>query len=110
MIDNVVLKIRSDEGAQPYIWGWDFIKVVKVLEGRTIEWTPTAKKDDPEHKYFWDRLPNGDIHKITTKEKELICYCYDLKDGQVSNSDLMTISDDDFWDMLCYEYDVFTME
>lgn len=110
MIDNVILKIRDRESDQS-IWGWDFIKVVKISEGRTIEWIPTTKRDDPDHKYFWDRLPNGDIKKIVTHEKEIIAHAYDLdEDGFITQSDLITISDEEFWDMLCYEYNLFKLE
>ena len=109
-IENVILKIRNKESDQNY-WGWEFVKVLKVLEGRTIEWAPNTKRDDPDHKHFWDRLPNGDIHKITTKEIDLLTYCYDLNEkGEQENSNLERISEEDFWNLLCYEYDVFTME
>ena len=110
MIDNVILKIRDKESDQNY-WGWEFVKVLKVLECRTIECTPTTKRDYPDHKHFWDRLPIGDIHKITTKEIEIFIYCYDLNEkGEQENSSLERISEEDFWNLLCYEYNVFTIE
>ena len=54
-IEKLSKKIRNKESDQNY-WGWEFVKVLKVLEGRTIEWTPNTKRDDPDHKHFWDRF------------------------------------------------------
>jgi hypothetical protein len=105
MIKNALYK--QNKNSKDNIYGWDFIKVVDTKVSRTIHWTPTSDKNDKDYEYFWNRLPQGDVHKIVHTEYDVILYGYDK--GK-KNKDIFRVAEDEFWDVMIHCYELVSIE
>ena len=105
MIKGALYKKRTDENNA---YGYDFVKVLDVRVSRTVEWTPTSDRNDEQYAHFWRQLPNGDIHKITNTDYDIVLYWYNTEKRE--NRDITTVAEEEFMEGISMCYDLVSID
>ena len=108
MIKGALYKKRTDENNS---YGYDFVKVLDVRVSRTVEWTPTSDRNDEKYAHFWSQLPNGDIHKITSTDYDIVLYWYNTekRENEVFKH-ITTVDEEEFMEGIDMVYDLVSID
>jgi hypothetical protein len=108
MIKGALYKKHTDENNH---YGYDFVKVLDVRVSRTVEWTPTSDRNDEQYAHFWRQLPNGDIHKITNTDYDIVLYWYNTeKRKNEVFKHIATVDEEEFMEGISMCYDLVSID